>query len=231
MPYEVSTVECQATNKKAQFFTRHELASDKIVITEIFKQDTYKVPLLTNGTVIDIGANIGVFSIYAILMGAEKVYAYEPEERNYDLMLKNIKLNKMEGKIIPIKKGILDKAGNTRINHSGGGSTIAEVYSLRRKVFDDWVKGEFNEVELITLDEAIKIAGNDIDFLKIDCEGSEYHIINGCHSLDKVSRISLEFHTVDENLWGKMVAKLSKYGRVEIIGQQVGGGMIYVKRY
>ena len=63
--------------------------------------------------VIDLGAHIGVFSVYAALYGAEKVYAYEPLKENYDLLVKNIAVNNLQDKIIPIQKAVTDKKGKT----------------------------------------------------------------------------------------------------------------------
>lgn len=220
-------LEAEYKGTKVRFNTRPELLSDEIVVTEMFRDNTYRIDNL-NGTVIDIGANIGTFAVQAILAGAEKVYAYEPEDENYKLLIENIKLNKMEGKIIPIKKGVYCKSGKTQICSSGGGSTIEAVFSLRDQDFSH--QKVFNELELVTLDSILNEVG-EVEFLKIDCEGSEYGIIDGWTQLDKVKNIAMEFHGINEVLFGDMIIKLMDFGYINTIGRFGVGGLIFAKSY
>ena len=46
-----------------------------------------------NKTMFDIGANIGIYSIYASLTRLVKVYAFEPESNNFQALMENIKIN------------------------------------------------------------------------------------------------------------------------------------------
>jgi len=73
------------------------------LLTEIIINDQYEAysSHLKNKIVIDAGANVGIFSLYASMLGAKKVYAFEPVKETYDILVKNIKMNK-ENKIIPM---------------------------------------------------------------------------------------------------------------------------------
>jgi len=75
-------------------------------IYDIFIEEDYKFLNVKDKNVLDIGAFVGDSPIYFILKGAKKVYAIEPHPDAYNEMLENIKLNKMEDKIIPINMGI-----------------------------------------------------------------------------------------------------------------------------
>jgi len=73
--------------------------------------------LITNGnTVIDLGANIGYYTlIFARLVGTQgKVFAFEPELNNFELLKKNITINGYENVII-INKAASDKIGKQEL--------------------------------------------------------------------------------------------------------------------
>ena len=65
---------------------------------EIYEENEYNrfgIKIEKGDVVIDCGANIGIFSQYALDMGASKVIGYEPEDMYYDYYEKNIKSNKV----------------------------------------------------------------------------------------------------------------------------------------
>jgi len=49
----------------------------------------------------DIGANVGLYSIYAAKFRKCRVFSFEPEAQNYALLLENISLNNLEGRCVP----------------------------------------------------------------------------------------------------------------------------------
>lgn len=65
-------------------------------------------------TLLDVGANIGVFSLYAGLRG-HKVVAVEPESQNYSLLNQNIFLNKLDEKVEAFNIALSDKNGATSL--------------------------------------------------------------------------------------------------------------------
>jgi predicted RNA methylase len=65
--------------------------------------------------VVDGGAFKGETSFWFLSKGARKVYAFEGDTLNFEVLLKNIKLNKVEDKIIPVNKLLLDKNGISKI--------------------------------------------------------------------------------------------------------------------
>lgn len=62
----------------------------------------------SNETLFDIGANIGLYSIYAAKKGIN-VVAFEPESQNYALLNRNIFLNKCEDRIMSLNLALSDK--------------------------------------------------------------------------------------------------------------------------
>lgn len=113
--------------------------------------------------IFDLGAYHGIYAIYAISKKKIQVYAFEPDKKNYEILLENITNNKIKN-IIPINKAIYNKNGPLYFKECGMASTI-----------DD--KGN-TKVQSTTLKAVIKkYKITKIDFIKMDVEGSELEIV------------------------------------------------------
>jgi FkbM family methyltransferase len=159
------------------------------IYNEIVTDNCYKLSenLVKDKYVIDIGANIGVFSLLASTMGAKRVYAVEPISFSFNKLCSNINRSKMKN-IVPMKN-IVSNVPNEFIN-----------ISLQNDIGHNSLylsSGLSETVHTITLSEILaKFDGNDV-FLKIDCEGSEYDILLNANESDmkRISRIAMELHT------------------------------------
>jgi FkbM family methyltransferase len=189
------------------------LSSAARSIEEEMNKDDYhldKIDFKPNDIVIDIGANIGIVSIYlARKYPFLKIYAFEPVKYNYNNFLENIKLNGINNGIIyPENKAITKDARNIKIefnafNSGGGGLTLKKS---SRNVIED--------IESATLDSVIdKLNTNSIKLLKIDCEGSEYEILYNMkqENLLKIQNICGEFHDNSDNKGDKLETYLKNY--------------------
>jgi FkbM family methyltransferase len=212
--------------------------TDKIVIHEIFVENVYQVEdgdVADSGVVIDIGGNVGAFSILCAAYGAKKVLAFEPDSFNFPILEENIKVNGFSNIIKPIKLGVSKEAGEFEFLNGQGASFITGVKNLPTpeaiKHVDDAPKETIRAISLASAFADNKVS--DCDILKIDCEGSEYAIIEGAPTeiLNKAKYITMEFHITDDVTFGKMIAKLTMTHNVHIIGQYNLGGQIYAKRY
>jgi FkbM family methyltransferase len=137
-------------------------------------------------SIIDVGANIGAFSLIVGCMGARKVFAIEPISGTFNQLCSNI--NKANLKNITPLKNIVSNVGNEFVNISL--QTDIGHNSLYK------TSDKFETVHTITLGEIIdKCDSNDI-FLKLDCEGAEYDIILNAtpQDMSKISRIAMEIH-------------------------------------
>jgi len=79
----------------------------------IFFQGMYTTPFLPiekNDTVVDIGANIGVFAVYAASRTQNTVYAFEPYLRNFEALQQNIRANRLNN-VKPYRLAVSDKSG------------------------------------------------------------------------------------------------------------------------
>lgn len=210
-------------NNVCKFYIREDMDTDPIVIQEIWEENVYRIEdehLNRGGVVLDIGANIGSFSIYCALKGAD-VYAVEPEPNNLEVLKKNIELNNLLNKIHTVDYGVSDFNGVAVINNSGGGSTIKDGK-------------DGSTIKIISFDDLIKYLDlKEIDILKIDIEGSEKELILGAsrESINKCNYIAMEFDIRVGDSLGAMVQKLSETHHVRTMGSWERGGMIWGWRY
>ncbi len=122
-----------------------------------------------NLSVIDIGANIGVYTLYLskILGANSRIICFEPHPYTYSRLMANISFNPNPN-IIPVNTGVGDKSGS------------AWLYSLNyTNAGENSLRAQGNgagkvEVQIRTLAEVVAEKGvKNIDFLKIDIEGFE----------------------------------------------------------
>jgi FkbM family methyltransferase len=162
----------------------------------VFGKKDYGV-IRKNSVIVDIGANIGTFSLYAITNGAKKVYAIEPNSFSYETLLKNININNLEGRIVAFKAAVSDKDNE-------------EVYiPIRSSPYNAITSdpladgGNLERVQTISLATLVEREGiQAIDLLKVDCEGAEYQIIPALPPalLGRILEIKVEYLGGDINL-------------------------------
>lgn len=121
---------------------------------------------------VDIGAWIGVFSIYASKLGA-MVLAAEPDPIAFEEMAGNVKVNKLQT-IWIMRAAISDKNGVAQLNTTG------EFGNSESSLVEREGKGEVIMVETITLESFLdyfKVNPDDIWLIKIDIEGGEVALL------------------------------------------------------
>ncbi len=175
------------------------LAADKgkelFPFKEIFaKREHSRQPrILDNYIVIDIGANIGAFSLFAATSAKNvKVYAYEPNPDTFSRLVRNIELNNLTESIKPFNLGVSEKDEERRL-------FLYPNRSIADSLYQEYVPNpkDFVKIKVVTLQsifEDNKIEGCDV--LKIDCEGAEYEILFNTPPdyLCKIKNIVLEYH-------------------------------------
>lgn len=79
------------------------LSSDKLDVVTVFlifvREDYGHIP--PGSSVIDVGANIGVFSLFAAHEGARVIHAYEPNGHSFACLVENIRENKLDARVYP----------------------------------------------------------------------------------------------------------------------------------
>ena len=167
-------------------------AVDKRLFLNGFEKDTidyFCKTIKEKDIVLDIGANIGIYSLIAGKRVGKfgKVYAFEPATKAYNNLLSNIELNKFDN-IIPIKSGVSECSGTASFNiceddafNSLGGTPMREI-----------VKKE--TIELTSIDDFVKKNNiKKIDVIKVDTEGAEYLVFKGAEKTINIYKPILFF--------------------------------------
>lgn len=176
-----------------QFKILHHL--DALVLNEIIWGNDYRFkPDASPMTIVDVGANIGAFSIYAANLSPESiVYSFEPSPETFKQLLQNIKLNKIKN-IVPVNKAVFSKDTTLKL-YENGMSGQKSVYQAKKNT-------EYEKISAVSLDSFIKKNKiKKIDFLKLDCEGSEYEILGHLskQTFSIIDRIALEYHELNKS--------------------------------
>jgi len=167
------------------------------VIEEVFVQEVYKSDF-ANKVVIDVGAYLGESAIYFALQGAKKVIALEPDEENYKLALMNIRENNLENKTMLLNKALASNNSTINFYKYINSPYINSIDPNNMVRLDD--KLVVKQVEATTLNQLLKIAGERVGLLKLDCEGCEYSVLNSFSDFDMIDNIVLEYHNGFQNL-------------------------------
>ena len=130
----------------------------------------------------DIGANVGVYSLFAAITSETKTFSFEPESNNFQILMENIVINNLNYLITPYPVGISDKIEMTKLNlskfeigasHHTVGNFALDHNTLER-LDNKFSQGIFST----TLDSLWnKWALPKPEYIKIDVDGIEYKIV------------------------------------------------------
>lgn len=202
--------------------------ADRYIMRDMLKRDYTRIPKDPK-TVIDIGAHIGLFTLAAIRAGAKKIFAFEPEEFNYELLCHNMKINGYEDRVDCINLGV-GTAGQSKLYIHPANSGASSIYLAADKRLES---DKYQIINLISIRDVFKNYGiKYCDLLKIDCEGSDKDILNDLDEdlIGRIGQISVEIH--DRSLIEAFVEKLKKWYEAECtnLGARGGGGNAWVFR-
>lgn len=176
-----------ATRLKMRVNTYDKLAAYEVWMLEEYKDEHFTIK--STDVVIDIGAHIGSFSVWAARQAPNgRVYAFEPNNENHAFLDENKKLNDLTNLEI-FNLAVSDKDGETSLFNS-------EYSSVSHSIIET---GAENAITVRTISLAGILEANSIDrvnYLKIDAEGAEYLIaLNAPREvLNKVDKIFIEYH-------------------------------------
>ncbi|CDN31511.1 methyltransferase [Mucinivorans hirudinis] len=131
---------------------------------------TEEVAIKEGDTVIDAGANMGLFSVMAARMGAAKIYAFEPVAASAEKLRRNLELNNITDKVIIEPLGVSECECTVKMFVEGG---AAASFVIERG-------GRCESVRCVSVDEWVGRNGIDrVDFIKADVEGAERLMLKG----------------------------------------------------
>lgn len=142
-------------------------------------------------TFVDVGANIGYFTLIAAKCVGTKgrVFSFEPELENFNLLCKNIKINCFTN-VSPENLALSDLDGKSLLYKDPNSKGRHSICVSR----DDWEPLACKTVRLDTYFKQKRFR-EAIDFIKIDAEGAELKVLRGMSNLidPHTTNLLLEF--------------------------------------
>jgi FkbM family methyltransferase len=189
-----------------------ENPDDVVTAFTIFARREYG-DLQDHSIVVDVGANIGLFAIYAAWKGARKVYAYEPCAESFQCLQASVRTNGLEDVIVAQQRVVVDRAGEylpfpkvSRVTNSVLVGGVPQSGRIAER------EDEYELVESIDLAGIFEAHGIErLNELKLDCEGSEYDILYNAPPsvLRSIDWLKLEYHKGGE---GQIADYLGQFG-------------------
>ncbi len=131
---------------------------------------------------LDCGANVGMYTIWAAVTRRARVYAFEPESQNFALLNRNIRLNGLEGRVKAYCMGLSDASGLFDLHMADmrvGGSchSLGDALDFKHEpLAAQFVQGGIAH----TLDELVAAGTVPVPtHIKIDVDGFEPKVVAG----------------------------------------------------
>jgi len=181
--------------KNIRFIARAgtEDMAEIVVVASGFEYDLNSIKLPIEPVIVDLGGHIGSVSVFMARMLKDKckIYTFEPDKENYEILVRNIVLNRIHS-IFPKSIAISDYVGKGYLKTE---QMNTDAYYL------DQSEKNFN-CQVSTLPKELKKKKvKKIDLLKMDIEGGEYKIFLHKQSFDYIQKtvhyIFMEYHDID----------------------------------
>ena len=184
-------------------------STDLMALTHVWMIQEYSdddFPISNDDVIIDVGAHIGLFALFASQFCKNgKIFCYEPIKENYKILIENIEMNQIQN-IFPNNLAVTKETSRVKIflNDDQSGHSMF----TQNKNF---VEVDSKSLSDIFIDNGIK----ECDFLKLDCEGAEYEIVESISSdlFTKINKTAIEYHMVDTKpeLLEQLINKLKQF--------------------
>ncbi len=184
-----------------------------------------------DSVVIDIGANLGAFLLWANeRAGTIRGLAFEPDPVAYAYLETNLAANAIGG-VSARAAAVGGAAGVAQLHRTGDGDGIS---TLHPGTYAEQLTEQL-EVPVVAFDTLMEeLAGEDIAVLKLDCEGAEHDIVlnSAPATWDRIQRVALEYHPVSGRSADALESALHERG-FRTLGREEFGpelGMLWMTR-
>jgi FkbM family methyltransferase len=144
---------------------------------------------MSQDTVADIGANIGYYTLIAARI-VKKVYAFEPEPGNLELLRRNVELNSLGNCVVLCNAAVGNKTEKALLR-------VADRNTIEHRLEFSPTTHQHNciEIETVTIDDFFKDAPPDV--IRMDIEGAEWLAVKSMTNIlesHKPLRLFIEVH-------------------------------------
>jgi len=174
---------------------------DEYVVSECWR--SYDTLPVKDRIVIDIGANIGAFTRWALEHGARRVVALEPEQSNHVCLCRNI-FDQDSYKTLTYNACAALEDGETDLWLAPSSKNPGNTSQTPRR-------GRFKEEHVKTINVHHLMKKWDVQSVKMDCEGAEYEV--GWPDLmpDSVKDVAAELHLSDKYFRSRCEEMIESY--------------------
>jgi FkbM family methyltransferase len=191
------------------YFSSHP--HDLVSFCLVFLKEEYG-QIERNDVVIDVGANIGSFTIYAAIAGAKKVYSFEPSLEAFETLSRNVAVNQLADVVTPIHKAVTGRSSdvipfplksspfNTLVTNTSHEIPMDKLSDALQEHILATASGSgvrYEDVSTISLSDFLADEGIPyVDFVKMDCEGAELLILPAltATTMSRIGKIRMECH-------------------------------------
>jgi FkbM family methyltransferase len=203
-----SNLRLELISGQGEWFTFYE---------NLIRQDylLHLAPLEPGDHVIDIGANIGAFTVLAAskVGPAGRVYAFEPDPKICERLERNVEINGLKN--VTVHQAAVAATSGEALLHRYQKSTFSSLHDgvAGRTLTPDHQSFSVTSLGIRDVIDMIP-APFKVALLKVDCEGSEYDIFDAidADSARRVRQISMEVHPVPNRSFDHLVDRLNVLG-------------------
>jgi len=171
-----------------------------------------------NTNMIDIGANIGTFSLMMSKYISEnsKIYAFEPVY--YEILTTNVEQNNLKDKILVYPIGLSDKKEQLQ----GGLIDFSTEANYGFTQLDHLEKANDTSKYIIDITTLDSLNIENVSFIKIDVEGSERKVLDGA-----INTIIKNLPTILIEIWSTSINAIEKYNHEKYLPEVKTQFMIF----
>jgi len=173
-------------------------------------------------TVLDCGANEGLFSVMAgrRVGPTGRVVALEPSMREFERLSANVRRNNLESVVVCCREAVTEHDGVATLHvvdgeHAGQNTFGAPVYDGVAVVGDE-------EVPTTTIDSLVERCGvASVDFVKMDVEGAEFQALSGARKMLARDRPTILVEVNDDALRAQGSSSIALVDLLRKVGYDV----------
>jgi len=149
------------------------VVGERIALKKYEEFETYLIKNITikNGVAIDVGANIGYYSVILAKL-VSRVFSFEPETDSFKVLKKNIELNFLKN-VVLANKAVSNKKESLVL-------TVSKKNLGDHHLLKSGLNGRGVKVESVDLDSVI---AQKVALLKVDTQGWEPNVIEGAKKI------------------------------------------------
>jgi FkbM family methyltransferase len=208
--FRVFTIPGDLTSDWIKLHGQHETGTERFILRNLKPGSTF----------LDIGANIGYFSLLAAVTGNAKAVAFEPQRPIAQLLMKSAAYNRVGDKVRVEAIALSNATATARMTscpgntgHSrlaGAGDEGVEPYAVPVAVLDDWLREN---------------PSGPVSVCKIDTEGAELKVLQGMEKLLDRDRPAIVLEVIEDSLAGfgassaEVLGLMGRHGYTEVTGR------------